>query len=150
MLCSFPWGGKKIHNRRPLFHDHLVSHPAGFFSGSRAARSPAPPVPSTRIRYLLIFPVNLTDRKCYKQLKLCFFLYKFVSTLFPIFDIIKPIKRLMKKYSIPVYFCGPFPYKYAWYQNFLSYDIPTFDFWDAPTKCLKILYKYSEYRKQYS
>ncbi len=65
-------------------------------------------------------------------------------------SIIKPIKRLMKKYSIPVYFCGPFPYKYAWYQNFLSYDIPTFDFWDAPTKCLKILYKYSEYRKHHS
>ncbi|MFX0074139.1 MAG: acetate--CoA ligase family protein [Candidatus Hermodarchaeota archaeon] len=65
-------------------------------------------------------------------------------------SIIKPIMRLMKKYSIPVYFCGPFPYKYRWYQKFLSQDIPTFDFWDAPTKCLKILYQYSEYRMKHS
>ena len=64
-------------------------------------------------------------------------------------SVIKPIKKLMKKFSIPVYFCGPFPYKYAWYQNFLSYDIPTFDFWDAPTKCLKILYKYSKFRNEH-
>lgn len=65
-------------------------------------------------------------------------------------SIIKPILRLMKKYSIPVYFCGPFPYKYQWYQKFLSQDIPTFDFWDAPTKCLKILYQYSKYRMEQS
>jgi len=63
--------------------------------------------------------------------------------------IIKPIKRLMKKLSVPVYFSGPFPYRFSWFQKFLSYDIPIFDLWDAPPKCLKILYEYSEYRKKH-
>ena len=63
--------------------------------------------------------------------------------------IIKPIKRLMKKYSIPVYFSGPFPYRFSWFQKFLSYDKPIFDLWDGPPKCLKILYEYSEYRKRH-
>jgi hypothetical protein len=64
--------------------------------------------------------------------------------------VLKPIIRLMKKHSIPVYFCGPFPYKYEWYQKFISHDIPTFDFWDAPTRCLKVLHEYSKYRKEHS
>ena len=64
--------------------------------------------------------------------------------------IIKPIKRLMKKNSIPIYFSGPFPYRFSWFQKFLSYDIPIFDLWDAPPKCLKILYEYSEYRRKCS
>jgi len=64
--------------------------------------------------------------------------------------VIKPIKRLMKKNSIPVYFGGPFPYRFSWFQKFLSYDIPIFDLWDAPPKCLKILYEYSEYRRKCS
>ena len=64
--------------------------------------------------------------------------------------VFKPIKRLMKKYSIPVYFSGPYPYRYTWYKKFLSYDLPIFDLWDAPTKCLKILYEYSEYRRKVS
>jgi acetyltransferase len=62
--------------------------------------------------------------------------------------IFKPIKRLMKKYSIPVYYVGPFPYKYPWYQKFISNDIPIFDFFDYPTKCLRILSQYVEYRKK--
>jgi len=57
--------------------------------------------------------------------------------------ILRPIRRLMKKYSIPVYFSGPFPYRFPWFQKFMSYDLPIFDFWDAPPKCLKILYEYS-------
>jgi acyl-CoA synthetase (NDP forming) len=61
--------------------------------------------------------------------------------------VLKPIKRLMKKYSIPVFYAGPFPYKYAWYQKFISYDVPIFELWDHPTKCLAILTEYSEYRK---
>ena len=65
-------------------------------------------------------------------------------------SVLRPIKRLMKKFSIPVYFCGPFPYKFSWFQKFISYDLPTFDFWDAPPKCLKVLYQYSEYRKKHS
>ncbi|MHA1476788.1 MAG: acetate--CoA ligase family protein [Promethearchaeota archaeon] len=64
-------------------------------------------------------------------------------------SVLRPIKRLMKKFSIPVYFCGPFPYRFSWFQKFMSYDLPTFDFWDAPPKCLKVLYQYSEFRKKH-
>ena len=64
-------------------------------------------------------------------------------------SVIRPIKRLMKKFSIPVYFCGPFPYRFSWFQKFLSYNFLIFDFWDAPPKCLKVLYKYSEFRKEH-
>ena len=64
--------------------------------------------------------------------------------------ILRPIRRLMKKYSIPVYFSGPFPYRFPWFQKFMSYDLPIFDFWDAPPKCLKVLYQYSEFRKEHS
>ena len=64
--------------------------------------------------------------------------------------VFKPIKRLMKKYSIPVYYVGPFPYKYPWYQRFISNDIPIFDFFDYPTKCLSILSQYAEYRKNFN
>ena len=65
-------------------------------------------------------------------------------------SIIRPIKKLMEKFSIPVYFSGPFPYKFPWVQKFMSYDLPVFDFWDAPPKCLKVHYQYSEYRKGHS
>lgn len=61
--------------------------------------------------------------------------------------VLKPIKRLMKKYSVPVFYAGPFPYKYPWFQKFISYDVPIFELWDHPTKCLAILTQYSEYRK---
>jgi len=65
-------------------------------------------------------------------------------------SVLRPIKKLMKKFSIPVYFCGPFPYRFSWFQKFMSHDLPIFDFWDAPPKCLKVLYQYSEYRKEHS
>ncbi|MFW9828639.1 MAG: CoA-binding protein [Candidatus Thorarchaeota archaeon] len=64
--------------------------------------------------------------------------------------IFKPITRLMKMYSIPVYYVGPFPYKYSWYQRFISHNIPIFDFFDYPTKCLSILSQYAEYRKKFN
>jgi len=64
--------------------------------------------------------------------------------------VLRPIKRLMKKYSIPVYFSGPFPYRFPWFKKFMSFDLPIFDFWDAPPKCLKILYEYSQYRRDHS
>jgi len=60
--------------------------------------------------------------------------------------VLSPIKRLMKKYSIPVYFAGPFPYKYPWFQKFLSHDVPIFELWDLPTNCLNILCHYAKYR----
>jgi acetyltransferase len=62
--------------------------------------------------------------------------------------VLNPIKRLMKKYSVPVYYAGPFPYKYPWFQKFLSKDISIFELWDLPTKCLKILCNYSQYREE--
>ncbi|MBY8987489.1 MAG: CoA-binding protein [Candidatus Lokiarchaeota archaeon] len=65
-------------------------------------------------------------------------------------SILSPIKKLMKKFSIPVFFSGPFPYRFSWFQKFISQDLPVFDFWDAPPKCLKVLYQYSEYRKKHS
>ena len=65
-------------------------------------------------------------------------------------SVLKPVKRLMQKYSIPVYFCGPFPYRFPWFQKFISSELPTFDFWDAPPKCLKVLYQYSEHRKKHT
>jgi len=65
-------------------------------------------------------------------------------------SILIPIKKQMQKYSIPVYFCGPFPYRFSWFQKFMSYDLPIFDFWDAPPKCLKVLYQYSKYREEHS
>ncbi|MFW9773289.1 MAG: CoA-binding protein [Candidatus Thorarchaeota archaeon] len=61
--------------------------------------------------------------------------------------VLKPIKRLMKKYSIPVFYAGPIPYKYPWFQKFLSYDISIFELWDFPPKSLAILTQYSEYIK---
>jgi acyl-CoA synthetase (NDP forming) len=64
--------------------------------------------------------------------------------------ILRPIRKLMKKYSIPVYFSGPFPYRFPWFQKFMSYDLPIFDFWDAPPKCVKILCEYSKYRRDHS
>lgn len=56
----------------------------------------------------------------------------------------------MKNFSIPVYFFGPFPCRFPWFQKFTSFDLPIFDFWDAPPKRLKVLYQYSEYRKEFS
>ena len=64
------------------------------------------------------------------------------------YAVLKPIKRLMKKYSIPVFYAGPFPYKYAWFQKFISSNVPIFELWDQPSNCLKILSEYSEYRKK--
>jgi acetyltransferase len=61
--------------------------------------------------------------------------------------VLKSIKRLMKKYTIPVFFAGPYPYRYPWMQKFIEHDIPIFSMWDDITKCLKVLCRYSEYRR---
>ncbi|MHA1285626.1 MAG: CoA-binding protein, partial [Promethearchaeota archaeon] len=63
---------------------------------------------------------------------------------------IKPLKRLMKKYSIPVFFSGPFPYRYNWNRKFIEHDIPIFSLWDAPTKCMAVLTRYSEFIGKFS
>ncbi|MFX1599547.1 MAG: CoA-binding protein [Promethearchaeota archaeon] len=61
--------------------------------------------------------------------------------------VLKSIIRLMKKYSIPLFFAGPYPYRYPWMQKFIEHDIPIFSMWDDITKCLSILCRYAEYRK---
>jgi len=64
--------------------------------------------------------------------------------------VIKPIKKLMKRYSIPVFYAGPIPYRSPWMQKFSSSNIPIFSLWDQPTKCLAMLTRYSEYRQNVS
>jgi hypothetical protein len=63
--------------------------------------------------------------------------------------VLKSIKRLMKKYSIPVFFAGPYPYRYPWMQKFIEYDVPIFSMWDDITKCFNILCRYAEYRRNF-
>ena len=65
-------------------------------------------------------------------------------------SVLKPILRLMQKHSIPVFYAGPFPYRYPWFQKFISYDIPIFELWDYTTACLEILAEYSEFRRKNS
>ncbi|MFX1377217.1 MAG: CoA-binding protein [Promethearchaeota archaeon] len=64
--------------------------------------------------------------------------------------VITPIKKLMKRYAIPVFYAGPIPYKSPWMQKFISSEIPVFSLWDHPTKCLAMLTKYSEFRQKSS
>ncbi|MFX1480929.1 MAG: hypothetical protein ACFFCI_22835, partial [Promethearchaeota archaeon] len=62
--------------------------------------------------------------------------------------VIKPIKKLMENYQIPVFYAGPIPYRSPWMQKFITSDIPIFSLWDQPTKCLAMLAKYAEYRQK--
>jgi len=64
--------------------------------------------------------------------------------------VLKPIKRLMEKYSTPVYFAGPYPYRFPWMQKFIEQDIPIFSMWDDITKNLSTLCRYAEYRNKFS
>ncbi len=64
--------------------------------------------------------------------------------------VIKPIKKLMKKYSIPVFYAGPVPYRTSLMEKFSSSDIPVFSLWDQPTKCLAMLINYSEFRNEHN
>ena len=69
-----------------------------------------------------------------------------------VFEIMVPkaIKNLMKKHSTPVFFAGPYPYRYPWMQKFVEHDIPIFSMWDDITKCLNVLCRYAEYRNKFS
>jgi len=62
-------------------------------------------------------------------------------------SVLKPMIRLMRKHSIPVFYVGPMPYRYHTLQKFINYNIPIFDLWDIPTKALKVLYEYSKFRE---
>jgi len=64
--------------------------------------------------------------------------------------VLKSIKRLMKKYSIPVFFAGPYPYRYPWMQKFIEHDIPIFSMWDDITKCINALCHYAKYRNKFT
>ncbi|MHA1728645.1 MAG: CoA-binding protein [Promethearchaeota archaeon] len=64
--------------------------------------------------------------------------------------VLKPIKKLMKETSIPIFYCGPLPYSDSWNQKFIAQDIPLFSLWDQPPKCLAMLTKYAEYRRKSS
>ncbi|MFX1296848.1 MAG: CoA-binding protein [Promethearchaeota archaeon] len=64
--------------------------------------------------------------------------------------IIKPIQNLARKKSIPFFYSGPQLYNYPLYQSFISNDINIFSLWDQPTKSMKILCDYSEYRRKFS
>lgn len=63
---------------------------------------------------------------------------------------IKPIHKIIVKKKLPIFYVGPQPYDYPIYQMFLKNDVPVFDFWDYPTKCMNILTKYSRYRERFS
>ena len=62
--------------------------------------------------------------------------------------IIKPLTKLINKLKVPLFYLGPQPYEKFINQKFLSWDLPVFDFWDAPTKCLDVLTRYVEFRKK--
>ncbi|MFX1315051.1 MAG: CoA-binding protein [Promethearchaeota archaeon] len=63
---------------------------------------------------------------------------------------LKPLIRLTRKKSIPMFFCGPQLYSYPLYKEFINFDIPIFELWDEAPKCMSILVKYSEYRDRFS
>ncbi len=63
--------------------------------------------------------------------------------------LIKPIQRIARKTSIPIYYIGPYTYKYRLYQDLISHDLPVFSMWDQPIKCLAMIRKYSEYRENF-
>ncbi len=63
---------------------------------------------------------------------------------------LKPMQRLVKKKSIPVFYIGPQGYSNSWVREFIKSDIPIFELWDMPVKCIAVLAKYAEYRRKFS
>ncbi|NHJ25624.1 MAG: hypothetical protein EAX89_13655 [Candidatus Lokiarchaeota archaeon] len=57
--------------------------------------------------------------------------------------VLKPIKRLMQKYSVPVFYVGPLPYRFTWNRLIIDNEIPLFSMWDQPPRCLAALTNYS-------
>lgn len=72
----------------------------------------------------------------------------FSKIFYPTF--IKPLLRICTKNSIPMFYSGPQNFSYNIYREFLKYDIPIFELWDAPPKCMKLLVEYSHFRDKYS
>jgi acyl-CoA synthetase (NDP forming) len=63
---------------------------------------------------------------------------------------LKPIQKLSRKYSIPIFYVGPQGYSDPWIKEFISLDMAIFDLWDLPVKCMEILCQYSKVRKKFS
>lgn len=63
---------------------------------------------------------------------------------------IQPIHTTIIKKKLPIFYVGPQPYDYPIYKMFLRNEVPVFDFWDYPTKCMRVLTKYSQYRKRFA
>jgi acyl-CoA synthetase (NDP forming) len=67
---------------------------------------------------------------------------KLIKDTIPL-TVLKPIKKLMQKYSVPVFYVGPLPYRYPWNKIIINSEIPLFSMWDQPTNCLAALTHYS-------
>ncbi len=61
---------------------------------------------------------------------------------------IKPLTRLIQRLKVPIFYLGPQPYEKFINQKFLSRELPIFDFWDEPTKCLSVITRYAEFREK--
>jgi acetyltransferase len=73
---------------------------------------------------------------------------KFASTAETAY--IKPTKRLIKKEKIPIFYVGPMPFSHSINKSFFEFDVPIFELWDEPTKCLSVLTQYSKFRVKMS
>jgi acetyltransferase len=73
---------------------------------------------------------------------------KFASTIEAAY--IKPTKRLIKKSKIPIFYVGPMPLNHSIYKRFFKFDVPIFETWDEPTKCMSVLTQYSNFRAKMS
>ncbi len=63
---------------------------------------------------------------------------------------IKPTKRLIKKSKIPIFYIGPMPFGHSVYKTFFRFDVPIFETWDEPTKCMSVLTQYYNFRAKMS
>ena len=64
--------------------------------------------------------------------------------------IIQPLQKLVRRKSIPFFYSGPQLYTHPLYKEFLDNNISIFDLWDQPSKCMKMLVNYAEYRRNHS
>jgi len=61
---------------------------------------------------------------------------------------LKPVQRVVRKTSVPIFYINPMGFYDSWSRTFINTDIPIFDLWDYPVKCMAILAQYSDYRKR--
>ncbi len=63
---------------------------------------------------------------------------------------LKPIQKIVRKKSVPIFYICPQGYSNSWVKEFVKENIPIFDLWDYPIKCFNVLDKYAEYRRKIS